>query len=82
MGTKLPLFQESRKGRRRLGWQSPKSVANTAPTEDSDAQSKVPPDSKLPKTPELSETQSRDIKWSISESVKIPQAGGSRDGET
>ena len=60
MGTKLPLLQESRK--RRFGWQLPKSAANTAPTEDSDAPSKVPPDSKLPETPELSETQSRDIK--------------------
>ena len=58
MGTKLPLLQESRKRRRRLGWQLPKSAANTAPTEDSDAPSKVPPDSKLPETPELSETQS------------------------
>ena len=62
MGTKLSLLQESRKGRRRFGWQSPKSVANTAPTEDSDASSKVPLDSKLPKTPELSEIQPRDIK--------------------
>ena len=59
---KLPLLQESRKRRRRLGWQLPKSFANTAPTEDLDAPGKVPSDSRLLETPELSETQSRDIK--------------------
>ena len=40
----------------------PKSVANRAPTEDSDAPGKVLPDFKLTKTPELSETQPGDIK--------------------
>ena len=84
MGTKLPLLQKSRKRRRRLEWQSPKTVAaaNTTPTEDSDGPSKMPPDSKLPDTPELSETQPGDIQWSIPESVKNLQALGSRDGET
>ena len=59
MGTKLPLLQISRKGRRRLGWQLPKTVAaaNNTPTEDSDAPSKMPLDFNLPETPELSETQ-------------------------
>ena len=38
----------------------PKSVADKATTEDSDAPRKALPDSKLPRTPELSETQSRD----------------------
>ena len=71
MRTKLPLLQESRKGRRRLGWQSPKSVADTAPTEDSDAPSKVPPDSKLPETPKPSETQSRYQVIDIQVSQKI-----------
>ena len=54
MGTKLPLLQKSRKGRR-LGWQSPRTTTteNTAPTRGSDAASKVPPDSKLPETLEL-----------------------------
>ena len=63
MGTKLPLLQKSRKGRR-LGWQLPKTTAteNTSPTRGSDAQNKVPPDSKLPETPELTEAQSKDIK--------------------
>ena len=56
------LTQRYTTGRRRLGWQLPKSLANTAPTEDLDAPSKVPPDSKLPKTPGPSKTQSRDIK--------------------
>ena len=42
MGTKLPLLQKSRKGRR-LGWQLPKTTAtaNTAPRRDLDAPSKV-----------------------------------------
>ena len=83
MRTKLPLLQKSRKGRR-LGWQLPKTsaTANTAPTRDSDTPSKVPPDPKLPETPELSEIQTGNIRWSISESVKNPQAVGSRDGKT
>ena len=83
MGTKLPLLQKSIKGRG-LGWQSPKTTAtaNTTPTRDSDAQSKVPPDPKLPETPELSEIQTGNIRWSISKPVKNLQAVGSRDGKT
>ena len=62
MGTKLPLLQESRKGRRRLGWQLPETTTteNTASARDSDASSKVPPGFKLPETLELTEPQSRD----------------------
>ena len=37
---------------------------------------------KLPETPELSEIQTGNIRWSISESVKNLQAVGSRDGKT
>ena len=61
MGTKLFLLQKSRKGRR-LGWQSPETTAteNTTSTRGSDAPSQVPPDSKLPETPELTETKSGD----------------------
>ena len=83
MGTKLPLLQKSRKGRR-LGWQLPKTTATakTAPTRNSDAPSKVSPDSKLPETPECSEIQTGNIRWLISESVKNLQAVGSRDGKT
>ena len=44
--------------------------------------SKMTPGSKLPETPELSEIQTGNIRWLISESVKIPQAVGSRDGKT
>ena len=63
MGTKLPLLQELRKGRRGLGWQLPETTTteNTTSARDSDAPSKVPPDSKLPETPEVTEAQSRDI---------------------
>ena len=35
--------------------------ATTAPTEGSDDPSKVPPDSELPETPDLSEIQPKDI---------------------
>ena len=64
MGTKLSLLQKSGKGRRRLGWQSPETTAteNTTSARDLDTPSKVPPDSKLLETPELTEAQSRDIK--------------------
>ena len=58
------------------------ATANTAPTRGSDAPSKVPLDSRLPETPELSEIQTGNIRWLISESVKNPQAVGSRDGKT
>ena len=80
-GPKFPLLQKSRKGRR-LGWQLPNTTttANTAPARYSDAPSKMPPDSKLPETPELSEIQTGNIRWLISESVKNLQAVGSRDG--
>ena len=56
MGTKLPHLQKT--GRRRLGWRLPEAVAAAAaaPTEGSDDPSKVPPDSELPKTPELSKS--------------------------
>ena len=61
-GPNCPFCKKSRKGRR-LGWQSPKTTAteNTAPTRGSDAPNKVPPDSKLPETPEITETQSRGL---------------------
>ena len=77
MGTKLPLLQKSRKGRR-FGWQLPKTttMADIAPTRGSDVPSKVCPDSKLPEAPELSEIQTRNIRWLISESVKNLQAVG------
>ena len=63
MGSKLPLLQESGKGRRGLEWQLPATTAteNTTSARDSDAPNKVPPESKLPETPELTEAQSRDI---------------------
>ena len=82
-GPNCPFCKKSRKGRR-LGWQLPKTTAtaNTSPTRDSDAPSKVPPDPKLPETPELSEIQTGNIRWSISKSVKNLQAVGSRDGKT
>ena len=62
MGTKLSLLQKSGK-ERRLGWQSPETTTteNTTSTGDSDAPSKVPPDSKLPEIPEFTEAQSRDL---------------------
>ena len=83
MGTKLPLLQKSRKVRI-LGWQLPKTTAtaSTTPTRNSDAPSRVPPDSKLPEIPELSEIQTGNITWLISESVKNLQAVGSIDGKT
>ena len=43
------------------------ATANTTPTRGLDAPSKVPPDSKLPETPELSEIQAGNIRWSISD---------------
>ena len=67
-----------------MGWQLPKTTAtaNTTPTRNSDAPRKVASDSKLPENPELSEIQTGNIRWSISESVKNLQAVGSRDGKT
>ena len=78
MGTKLFLLQKSGKGRR-LGWQLSVTTAteNATSARDLDAPSKVPPGFKLSETPEFTEAQSR----SISESVKNPQALGSRDGK-
>ena len=45
-------------------------------------QARCTPDSKLPETPELSEIQTGNIRWLISESVKNLQAVGGRDGKT
>ena len=82
-GPNCPLCKNQEK-KRRLGWQLPKTTAraNTAPTRDSDAPSKVLPNPKLPETPELSEIQTGNIRWLISKSVKYLQAVGSRDGKT
>ena len=60
MGTKLSLLQKSGQGRR-LGWQPLETTTteNTASTRNSDAPSKLAPDSESPKTPKLTETQPR-----------------------
>ena len=60
-GTKLPLLQESRKGRRRLGWQLPETTTteNTTSARNSNAPSNMTASSKLPETPELTGVQSR-----------------------
>ena len=45
-------------------------------------QARHPPVSKLSETPELSEIQTGNLRWLISESVKNSQAVGSRDEKT
>ena len=58
MGTKLPLLQTPRK---RLEWRPPEAAATTATSPGTDDPDAAPSDPKLPKTPELSEVQFKDI---------------------
>ena len=57
MGTRLLLLQKPR----RLEWRLPEAAARTATAPGTDDPNAVPSDPELPKTPEFSEVQFKDI---------------------
>ena len=69
MGTKLPHLQ---KGRGRLEWWPPETAATTATAPGTDDPNTVPSSPELPKTPELSEVQFKNI-WCVLIGTQVSQ---------